>query len=92
MTPLEAGEVTLKKVFYITVLVSDEDRAAEFYQNTLGIGVSDEMELELDTEGTTVGLFSPGERWPEGKKFIGGHPSNGREFQICSILEMRARC
>ncbi len=31
------------------------------------------MELELDTEGTTVGLFSPGERWPEGKKFIGGH-------------------
>ena len=68
-----AGKVTLKKVFYITVLVSDVDRAAEFYQNTLGIGVSDGMELELDTEGTTVGLFSPGERWPEGKKFIGGH-------------------
>ena len=27
----------------------------------------------MDTEGTAVSLFSPGERWPEGKKFIGGH-------------------
>ncbi len=75
-----AGKVILKKVGYITVLVSDVDRAAEFYQNTLGIavrprvpGVSDWVELELDTEGTALGLFSPGERWPEGKKFIGGH-------------------
>jgi predicted enzyme related to lactoylglutathione lyase len=66
----------LSKVGWVRVFVSDMDRAVEFYENTLGMGVRNRSPefpefVELDTEGTILALNSVGDEWPEGKKMIG---------------------
>jgi predicted enzyme related to lactoylglutathione lyase len=37
MTMMNGGTAMLKKVFYTSVLVSDQDRALDFYTNALGL-------------------------------------------------------
>ena len=66
--------LNINRMASVEVFVSDMKRAIEFYQNTLGIGVrarSPETPnwVELDTEGTTLALYSPPEEWPEAKGF-----------------------
>ena len=58
------------------VFVSDIDRAVEFYEKTLGMGVRNRSPefpefVELDTEGTILALNSVGDEWSEGKKMVG---------------------
>src|ERR671916_555269 len=37
VTPTTGGTAVLEKVFYTSVLVSDQDRALDFYTNVLGL-------------------------------------------------------
>ncbi len=66
----------LNTVRWVRVFVSDMDRALEFYDKRLGIGVRNRLAefpgfVELATEGTVLALHRPGDEWPEGKKQVG---------------------
>src|SRR3990170_4398470 len=66
----------LNTVRWVRVFVSDMDRAVEFYDKRLGIGVRNRSAefpgfVELATEGTVLALNSVGDERPEGKKLIG---------------------
>ena len=63
----------LNRIGWVQVFVSDMDRAVDFYENSLGIGVRNRSPefpefVELATEGTILALNSVGD---EGKQLVG---------------------
>lgn len=56
--------MNIRGIDFVAYLVSDLDRAVDFYQNTLGLKLDSKFEnvyAEFDVAGTTFGLYCAGE-------------------------------
>jgi catechol 2,3-dioxygenase-like lactoylglutathione lyase family enzyme len=74
--------VNIRGIDFVAYLVSDLDRAVDFYQNTLGLKLDSKFEnvyAEFDVAGTAFGLYKEGEG--------PAHPYGMVAFNVPSLAE-----
>lgn len=74
--------MNIRGIDFVAYLVSDLDRAVDFYQNTLGLKLDSKFEnvyAEFDVAGTAFGLYKEGEG--------PAHPYGMVAFNVPSLAE-----